>query len=324
MRRFLATLTDAFFLMRPLILVPVWGFSFLGYARAVAVSRTSPPIIVLPLSTWGAVAWVLVFSLSVGAVYVLNQLADLDADRNNDGFALLAKGVGGKPLAIRTALFCAVLSVGIPLIGGKPPLAVFSALALVVGILYSFKPTRFSGRPVLDFLSNGLGYGAIAFGAGWYLGQGAGQWYWCCLSAVPYVLLMCGGSISSTVGDIQGDRADNKITTAVMLGPRKSQMLALVCILLGGTTGFFLAGDIVAVTVASMVAPLYVYSLIKNDSRSIEASYKIGGASMMLVAAVRVPALAILGVGIILLTRIYFGVRHGIAYPSLGPAHPIR
>ncbi len=316
-------LLDAFFLLRPLILVPVWGFCLLGYVRALSGSGLNGAPVAMPLVFWEPVLWIVVFSLSVGSVYVINQLADLNADRQNEGFALMARGVVGTRAAVWTALVAGVCSILVPLVGRRPWLAAFSFAALLLGVLYSVKPTRFSGRAVFDFLANGIGYGVIAFGAGWYLAKGSLDWKPFLLSATPYTFLMFAGSISSTVGDIPGDIRDGKRTTAVVLGRSWSQTLGLVFVLVGGAVGIWLQ-DWMSVLTASLVAPVYVASLIRSRMLITEATYKVGGATLMAIASVRAPALAVLGVGILVFTRIYFRVRHGIVYPSLGPARPIQ
>ncbi|HEX2957640.1 MAG TPA: UbiA family prenyltransferase, partial [Chitinispirillaceae bacterium] len=159
---------DLLFLSRPLLLVPVWGFCAFGYRCGMIQEGNAGSLCSLniPVSIYSSI---FIFSLSVAAVYILNQIADIEVDKKNGGLPLLASGVVGTHSAWISASVLFLLSALVPLITRDYTLMLLSASSVLLGILYSFKPTFFSGKPILDFLSNALGYGVIAFGVGWYL-----------------------------------------------------------------------------------------------------------------------------------------------------------
>ncbi|MBN1129769.1 MAG: UbiA family prenyltransferase, partial [Chitinispirillaceae bacterium] len=136
--------------------------------------------------------------------------------------------------------------------------------------------------------------------------------------ALPYVFLMCAGSISSTIPDIPGDRASGKNTTAVRFGAKNAQILATLF------TGLALAvslrtGDPFAAFSAAAAFPLYLLYLIKPVKLLEESTYKIGGLFCMAAAAALSPWFVAFSAGVVFATWIYFRYRHGVVYPSLVP-----
>lgn len=327
MKNFFIKATDLFFCSRPVLLIPVWAFFLFGYYHgclvrqhtlgtvSVEIPSTGLPVYFfysLPGKTWLVI---LLFSLLMSATYILNQIADVDTDRKNRGFPLLAKGV----IQIREARTLAIgLTAGVivsAIFINKEFFLLFSAAALI-GIVYNLPPFRFSGRPVLDFLSNAAGYGFLAFFLGW-LTAGAELSGNMVIAATPYFLLMAAGSIASTVPDIPGDRAENKITTSVWLGIRKSACLGLVCIIAAFLTAFP-AGDWIVLSAAVPAAASFLLLVVKPEKKNAYPAYQFGGGILILIALALYPLFLLLSVFFFIVTRIYFKARHGIHYPSLG------
>jgi 4-hydroxybenzoate polyprenyltransferase len=258
-----------------------------------------------------------VFSLSVASVYVLNQMADVNVDKFNKGLPLLAKGKISMAGARTCAVVCAAVSILLPLLR-HPPVSVFSAGAVALGIIYSFRPFRLSGRCYFDFLANAAGYGIVAFGVGWYFSGASFALNGFAASALPYFLLMCAGSISSTLPDYEGDRKCGKATTAVALGIRPAHIIATILL----TAGLFVSllfHDVIALACAAGALPLYVFYFIRPSVKSMEATYKAGGLISMLVAMLLMPIMGLAAGCMVILTWLYYKLRHHIAYPTLVP-----
>ena len=302
-----------------MILIPVWGFSIFGYWYGNRMNDTFELSILLGKEHITALGGMVLFSLSVGAVYVFNQIADYEVDAKNEGFPLLVRSGMGKKTALWYALILSGIAIIIPLITGDIALSLFSAAAVVLGLLYSFKPAYFSGRPFIDFLANAVGYGFIAFGVGWYLSPAKDIFGIAFIrAALPYFLLMCGGSISSTLPDISGDKACGKRTTAVALGTIPAHSIATICIIIGGVIAF-INKDILALIIA--VESFIVDSLffILKTRAIMEAAYKISGGIAMAVAGVAYPLFIPFSAAVFMATWLYFRLRYGISYPSLIP-----
>jgi 4-hydroxybenzoate polyprenyltransferase len=317
MNKILYPLLDCFFLTRPVVLIPVWGFCLFGYYRAYhtgiagvpALWHTAGPEILL---------WIMVFSLSVSCVYVLNQIADVNIDKRNSGLPLLASGIVPRSSAWATAALAGLASLAIPVFAGRPAVALFSTMSIAIGALYSFRPTYLSGRPFGDFLTNAAGAAFVAFGIGWHLAGRSLADAAFMPAAAPYFLLMCAGSISSTVPDIHGDREGGKLTTAVSLGAKKAHYLA---------TFFIMAAAVCSLTVRDPIAlvcavapfPLYLLHIVFPREFLAEATYKAGGVFCMAAAACIMPLFLLCGCAVAAATWMYFRFRHGVRYPSLVP-----
>jgi len=309
MNKILFPLIDGFFLMRPVVLIPVWGFSLFGYFNGHG-SRTIDPTVL---------AWIMIFSLSVGCVYILNQIADVEVDKINSGLPLLASGIVSRPVAYLFAIFAGVAATAVPLGAGRPFIALFSIAGIALGALYSFRPVYFSGRPFGDFLANAAGFGIIAFGTGWHLAGNKICDPAFLFAALPYFLLMCAGAISSTIPDVKGDRRCGKRTTAVVLGEKKAHYLATVFVLAAAVYSLS-TGDRIASVCALLTLPLYLLAaLYPRRKILIESTYKIGGALCMAVAFCIMPLFLLCSVTAAMGTWMYFRLRHGIDYPSLVP-----
>jgi 4-hydroxybenzoate polyprenyltransferase len=314
---FIKTL-DCFFATRPLLLVPVWGYGIFGLFRAAGGNAFRH----WPYFSSGKQAhsllWMVVFSCSVSMVYVINQLADIEADKKNGGLPLMADGIVSIKAATITAVIAGVLSIAAPLAFCKYSIALLLAFSMVLGALYSCRPTRLSGRPYFDFLANALGFGIIAFGVGYVCGGKSLLTPRFFADALPYTLLMCAGSISSTLPDMAGDRLDGKVTTAVKLGKKNAHTLAMLFIIAAGVSAG-LGRDMVALICCGTALPIYIAYAIKPRQKLEEATYKVGGAIMMLLCAVILPILVPAALLLFFATSSYFRLRHKVKYPSLIP-----
>jgi len=315
MKKSILRLVDLLFLMRPILLVPVWGFSFFGYYRAKTDSLRE--ITNLWNSSSLPVCFLLfVFSLSVGAVYIFNQIADIEVDKKNGGLPLLASGIVKRNDALFFAFLLSGISIIAPLFTEYKMISLLSLLALIIGLLYSFKPFYFSGKPFCDFLSNALGYGVIAFGAGWICGGKAVIETVFFNSALPYFFLMCAGSISSTLPDRAGDYSEQKNTTAVVFGNKKAHLIATF-LLFNAAVAAIIGGDFLALICSAAPFPFYLCYIFKPTEFFMESTYKIGGAMTMLCSGLIIPLLIPAGIIVFFITWLYFRLRHGVSYPSL-------
>lgn len=316
--RIIRSFFDLLFLTRPILLVPVWGFCAFGYHCGIHQTDNPSPLFALnvPLMVYGSI---FIFSLSVAAVYIVNQIADIEVDKKNGGLPLLASGIVGKASAWIFAGLLFLISIVIPLVSGDQPLMLLSACSLLLGLLYSFKPTFFSGKPLLDFISNALGYGVIAFGAGWYLsGNSFSPLLTFFTASLPYFFLMCAGSISSTLPDREADKSEHKNTTAVIFGNRNAHILAIIALIASLITSL-IQKDYIAALCSIVPLPFYFGYIIKPNQFLMESTYKTGGALSMICSALILPLMLPAGTIVFISTLLYFRMRHNVHYPSLVP-----
>jgi 4-hydroxybenzoate polyprenyltransferase len=244
----------------------------------------------------------------------------LKSTKKNGGLPLLASGILSIRYSWVIAIMTAIFSIAIPACFGKLTITLLSLATIIVGIFYSFRPMFFSGRIFLDFFTNALGFGIIAFGAGWSL---AGREFFpfslFVKAALPYFLLMCAGSISSTIPDISGDREGHKFTTAVVLGEQKAHLVAFLFVA-AASIDAVMVNDVIASICAIAALPFYFLHSLWPKQVFAEATYKVGGALCMIAAGCITPLFFPCALAVFLLTWMYFRFRHGVIYPSLTPA----
>lgn len=314
---------DLLFLTRPILLVPVWAYFILGYVEAIGHARPAVAgILPLPLglslvlhppgSTWLVL---LVFSVLMAGVHVLNQIADMDTDKKNPGFPLLARGVVPLRFAIGETLVLLVIAVACSWALGPVNGMLFSG-AIVLGFLYCMRPFRWSGRPILDFLSNAAGYGLITFCLGWHTATGELS-IDALLRAVPYCSLMIAGSIASTVPDLPGDIAEGKKTTVVRFGIRNAAIIGacglVIAIIL--SIAFRL---VIPLFVGVLSMPFFAKLILKPTRGNGYPAYQIGGGALVLIALLLCPPALVLSLVVLFSTKVYFWTAHRVRYPKMG------
>jgi 4-hydroxybenzoate polyprenyltransferase len=142
---------DYLFITRPVLMPPVWTILLLGYHRASTFSIYDNSI--------GLVF--LLISFSIGAVYILNQIHDIESDRINKKLFFLAEGL----MPVRSAWVEAALLISIGIIGAfiiSLQLGILFILGFVFGFLYSAPPFSFKNRHIFrtrqPYLFNRLVY----------------------------------------------------------------------------------------------------------------------------------------------------------------------
>ena len=215
-------LFDYVAVLRPTLLFPVWTLLLLGYHHG----RTSPsaPETHQPLHLWATLC---LYSLLMGAVYIINQIADQETDARNNKLYLVAQGyVKLQILKWQTALLV-TLSIVLSLFVFRknPAYLILILLSLVLGFAYSVHPVRLKGLPVADLCANALGYGSIAFLVGWTTITPISVEAVC--RSLPYLFSVAAAFVNTTLPDVRGDSAAGDNTTGVWLGKRRACLFSL-------------------------------------------------------------------------------------------------
>lgn len=301
---------DYLFLLRPILFVPLWALVLAGYYWAGAEGGTyrfawlPPRKLLLSLLT---------YSLLMGSVYIANQVFDRDTDRLNKKLYLLAEGYVGLRSAWIEAFLLVLVSLSLSLLF-TPGYRLFLILSLGLGILYSAPPFKFKGRPFVDILSNGLGYGCFAFMTGW-LTQGAFDKAHL-VKSLPYVLAVAAVFINTTVPDIEGDKKTGNVTTGVFLGLRGTVLLALLAIL-GAVVSSVLLGDWLCLLASGVATPLFAWAAIRARVKPAMVAYQLGGGVLVLILGVLFPWFLVLLLLTFAALWIYHKARFGLRYPAL-------
>jgi 4-hydroxybenzoate polyprenyltransferase len=300
---------DYLFILRPLILIPCWDFLLIGGFLARQRGGFSQEIIL----------GLIIYTALMGGVYILNQIMDIETDRINKKLFLLSAGYVPVWAAYLEMVLLWAAALILSLRFG-PVFFVFIALSLVMGIVYSLRPIKLKGRPILDTLANGVGYGVINFAVGWLLCR---DFTWIMfLRFLPYFLGISAVFINTTIVDLEGDERSGELTTAVLLGPGLAYLVSSL-LMTGAAIAAALLKDLVCLTPVLGSLPFFIYCAIhyktKNrvDRRSTIISFRLPGMIFTLVTIVLYPPYLPFLIIILLGMRIYYKKRFGLSYPTL-------
>jgi 4-hydroxybenzoate polyprenyltransferase len=292
---------DFFFVLRPVLMPPVWTILLLGYHRA--PFNYAVPTYLL---------FILIFFL-VGAIYLLNQIFDIESDRINKKLFFLSEGYISKKSALIETVFLNFLSI-IPAYFISWRLGILFSLGLMLGFFYSVPPWAFKNRPYLGFFSNAFGHGSLIFLIGW-----SGKDF---ISAqtlffsLPYFFAVGAVYLNTTFPDREGDKKISKSTLAVKWNARKVLLLSTILVFLAIISSLFL-GDFPFLIASLFCFPFFIHMNFRLTEKSAILASKVAVLFLSLVACYFfLWYLAILVFGFFI-TRKYYEKRFKIKYPNL-------
>ncbi|MCX5752624.1 MAG: UbiA family prenyltransferase [Candidatus Krumholzibacteria bacterium] len=305
-----ARLFDYIFLLRPMILIPVWTFFLLGAHHGATAAG-------IDVGASRLLAGLFSFTALLGAIYIMNQIADRAADLAGNKLFLLSKGIVSaraawiEAAALVAVSFCAAL-LFLPL--------VFSgilAASLALGAAYSFEPVRLKRRRVLDVLANAVGNGVLNTLAGW-IAAGAPLAGW--PSLAPYPLAVASVHLATTLADMEADSKMGFRTSGAALGISRGLFVS-TALMGGAVVAAYLAGNTPALAASVLSLPFFLIPVrsVTSPARNGDALIPAKAATLIFSVAagylfpLYIPFLA----AVILLTRLYYARRFGMSYPSL-------
>ena len=283
---------------------PVWTILLLGHHRSAVLSGESNlPGLILLLVTF-----------LVGAVYLLNQIYDVESDKLNKKLLFLAEGYVSKKNAIIQTVLLNLISI-IPAYFISLQLGVLFTLGFLFGLFYSVPPFSFKGKPLSGFLFNILAHGNLTFLAGWLMNQAlSGK---SILFSLPYMFAVGAVYLNTTIPDMEGDTRSGKITPAVKWGKERVVIFACFLVLIATALSFFIK-DIPFFIASALVFPFFLFSALTKKNNDIVLSTKLSILFLSIAAGFFYPwyfAVLILG---FLGTRFYYKARFKLNYPTLG------
>lgn len=312
----LVRLFDFVFALRPTLLFAVWTVALAGlwmHERQLTGAAWYLPA--WPLSGLAAPAALelALFTLLMGAAFLLNQLSDIESDRLNNKLFLIASGaISPRRAWGEIVVLLTVALAGLVLL--DPRLAGVAAAAwLVTGWLYSSAPFRCKDRPWAGLWCN-LAGSLLIFVFGWMM-AGPAEWAMA-LYAVPYVLGIGAVYCLTTIPDLPGDAASGKITPAVRWGEVAMRRAAL-----GFDSAALLAacwlGDGVAAVATLAVWPFFLGALRQGGATAALRTNKYATLFLSLLICWRLPAYLLLLALVFYLGKWYYAARFQMDYPSL-------
>jgi 4-hydroxybenzoate polyprenyltransferase len=296
-------LFDYLFFLRPILHPPVWTIVILGYYRAPGIVVEKPILFWLLLISSGAAGW----------AYIINQIADIESDRINGKLHFLPDNL----IPVKMAFIIAGVIFVFTIVGSfaiSPALGFLFSLGLILGYLYSGKPFYGKNHPLISTILNGLAHGMLLFIAGYF--SASGKFWQGLLFSIPYFFAVTAVFVGTTLPDIPGDKKDGKITPGVLLGVRYSLWLMVTLVILTIVFSSILA-DWVMLGTAAICIPFYLYSAFTSNLPISIFSIKFSILLLSFAACWFFWPYALILLGLIVVTRIYYRYRFKIAYPSL-------
>jgi len=293
---------DYLFILRPVLMPPVWTIFLLGYQRAFFYSNQKNPL-----------GWVfLLVSLSIGAVYILNQIYDIESDRINKKLFFLSEGL----VSLKSAWLEAILLFSISIASAffiSTQLGILFSVGFIFGFFYSSPPFCFKNRPFLGFLSNSIGHGSLTFLLGWAINSNVNGK--AIIFSLPYLCAVGAVYLNTTLPDIEGDRKMGKMTLGVKYGIFPVSLISAILVLVSIVLAFLLR-DYPFFIAALLSLPFFVWSTWTKETKTITLSVKLAVLFLSLIAIYYHPwYFLVLFLGF-LGTRIYYKKRFGLVYPT--------
>lgn len=307
-----AKVYDYLFLLRPLLWVPVWVFLFIGYMYGARIELFSISLI-LPKKFWFTL---ITYTFLMSSTYIVNQIVDRESDRINRKLFLIPNGIISVRNATIYAVFLGIVSLILSFFIGGPVLLFLYFVSLVMGLLYSIPPIQTKGKPFLDIIFNGIGYGCVAFIVGWSVAERINLHS--LTVSFGYFLLVSAVFVNTTIPDIPGDRRSGKITTGVFLGKRLALLFSSLLFVFSLVYAF-LEMDILIIVPSIFGAIFSVLSLWDNTEDMIltKVSYRLPAVLFILLVSVKFPTFLLLNLILLFALRKYYKERFGMNYPAL-------
>ena len=294
---------DYLFILRPVLMPPLWTIFLLGYHRAYLHSGQQNPV-GFPF---------LLISLAIGAIYIFNQIYDIESDRINKKLFFLSEGyISLKSAWIETILLFLISVIFAFFISTQ--LGILFLLGFAFGFLYSSPPFCFKNRPFLGFLSNSIGHGSWSFLLGWAINASVN--FKAIIFSLPYLFAVGAVYLNTTLPDIEGDEKIGKMTLGVKYGIRKVSTISAILVLVSIILALRLS-DFPFFFGALLSFPFFVWSALRRTTNTITLSVKSAVLFLSLVAGSYHPWYFLVLLLGLFGTRIYYKKRFSLVYPSL-------
>jgi len=298
---------DSVFLVRPVLLYPVWIFFLAGVwgGRASAGPGLEEP-------GPGLLPVIAALTMVMASVYILNQIQDRETDRANGKLFLLANGIIPLKHAYLEACLLGAAGLALGFLACREAGFLLLGLFIVAGILYNYPPSVWKNKPVAGLLANGIG-GLIIHAVGWNTSRPGA---WIPVESIAYFTACMAVTLNTTLPDMEGDRGTGKITFGVRFGVAATAFLS--CMLEVATVILaFILGDRPLFFSSALVCAFFVLAAFRPSVESVVRATKFSVVAFAAAVCVGFPWFAVLALSVFLGTKLYYKLRFHFDYPNL-------
>jgi len=316
MTSILKKVLDTIFLLRVPLLVPVWTVLILGWITGSPDARIGE--LVLSKILWLNIVG---FSLLVAAIYVVNQIQDIESDRINGKLFILPQGLISIPFAWTIAVLCTAAGLAVAYVQSMWMFAVFLSGA-VMGVFYNLPPAVLKNRAVGGVTANIIGHGIITYLAGWLAAKSGQTITWELFSVGLLSSLAAGFAngavfLASTIPDAPGDSQAGKRTFCVAYGARATAFCAMFLCLFALVFSFFIENHFwVMALPAALSLWVFIKFAINTKRENAFHSFKWPVVLLSTFVTLFVPIYGLLIIFTLVTSRFYYKWRFNIEYPT--------
>ncbi len=308
---------DYIFIARPVLFYPVWTVFLAGYIVA------ERQMLGFHVPDWNQLQWGLTsiqfwatflsLTLTMGAVFIINQFTDVHTDRVNNKLFLIANGLVSKKIALAEIILLLFAAFIISINVSTKLFLLILLLLFTTGIVYSLPPFYCKDRPYSGWMVN-LAGGLLTFLIGWSVSSMIviQSFY----KALPYIFAIGGVYFLSTIPDLKGDKNSGKITVAVKFGPEVTIILGLVFNLFCIFSSIW-QKDWVILFPASLSLVTFFRLLWQPDLKNILMATRIPILLLSIATGIFFPFYFVLMLVVFIMSKCYYFKRFNLNYPSL-------
>lgn len=303
---------DLIFLMRPTQFFPIWATLTAGFLVPQIVTQKLPWFSL----TFSPDFWLTLLSVSLGsgAVFIYNQIEDIETDRINGKLMILNDGLVSEQVALWFGHGIAAASLFLASSVSYSLLYIYIGCG-VLGLAYNFYPFSLKDNPYSAILVNSLG-GFLCFLAGSVTVSHSLSGV--VLTAIPYGLAWGAVFALVTVPDQTGDRKTGKKTLAVVNGEKFTRQFAFfITVLAVGLS--VVNGDPIFLFAGLVSLPFYFQLLKKENGSGIFFPVKLSFVLLLFASSLFIPVFFILISVNFAVCRVYYRLRFHLNYPSFSP-----
>jgi 4-hydroxybenzoate polyprenyltransferase len=303
---------DYLFVLRPMLFYPGWSTLLAGFFIAGSADQS---VVNWPLSNIDQrtiFTLLLSFAAVMGGSFILNQLEDVESDRQNKKLFIISGGLLKRNYLVVETIILTTLSLCLALTVNFRSTVLIVLFFMVTGILYNFHPLAMKDRP-WGSLSANMMMGGLAFTVGWCALRP------CSMDIIPdilpYLFFNTALYLFTTLPDIEGDIQANKKTLAVIYG-RTGMVRAAFGLYSAGFICALVYTDLLALIFYALSLPFFVNTIFTNRIADTLRATKFGILFFALAICLHWPPYFLLMVTGFYATRFYFRRRFNFNYPN--------